>query len=83
MRIIGLYILLLAPNLVYSQEEIDTLYLDSSPDSIGIERNDSLIVNSEIETTVNYVASDSIYYNMENQKISMYGNSNIDLEVLI
>jgi len=73
-----LYILLLLPNLTYSQDEIDSLDINSNPDSLRIGGNDSLVVKGEIETTVNYVASDSIYYNMENQKISMYGDSNID-----
>jgi len=40
--------------------------------------SDTLDTRGEIETTVNYVASDSIFYNLENQKISMYGESNID-----
>tara|TARA_B100001564_G_scaffold92198_1_gene75071 strand:- start:270 stop:2915 length:2646 start_codon:yes stop_codon:yes gene_type:complete len=78
LRIIALYILLLLPNLTYSQDEIDSLDINSNPDSLRIGGNDSLVVKGEIETTVNYVASDSIYYNMENQKISMYGDSNID-----
>ena len=73
-----MYILLLLPNLTYSQDEIDSLDINSNPDSLRIGGNDSLVVKGEIETTVNYVASDSIYYNMENQKISMYGDSNID-----
>ena len=78
LKIIALYILLLLPNLTYSQDEIDSLDINSNPDSLRIGGNDSLVVKGEIETTVNYVASDSIYYNMENQKISMYGDSNID-----
>ena len=78
LRIIALYILLLLPNLTYSQDEIDSLDINSNPDSLRIGGNDSLVAKGEIETTVNYVASDSIYYNMENQKISMYGDSNID-----
>ena len=78
MRIIALYILLLLPNMIYSQDGMDSLYINSNSDSLEIIRNDSVIVKGEIETTVNYIASDSIYYNMENQKISMYGNSNID-----
>lgn len=78
MRIIALYILLLLPNMIYSQDGMDSLYINSNSDSLEIIRNDSVIVKGEIETTVNYIASDSIYYNMENQKISMYGDSNID-----
>lgn len=78
MRIIALYILLLLPNMIYSQDGMDSLYINSNSDSLEIIRNDSVIVKGEIETTVNYIASDSIYYNMENQKINMYGDSNID-----
>jgi len=73
-----LYILLLLPNMIYSQDGMDSLYINSNSDSLEIIRNDSVIVKGEIETTVNYIASDSIYYNMENQKINMYGDSNID-----
>jgi hypothetical protein len=64
--------------MIYSQDGMDSLYINSNSDSLEIIRNDSVIVKGEIETTVNYIASDSIYYNMENQKISMYGDSNID-----
>ncbi len=73
-----MYILLLLPNMIYSQDGMDSLYINSNSDSLEIIRNDSVIVKGEIETTVNYIASDSIYYNMENQKINMYGDSNID-----
>tara|TARA_B100001063_G_C16763658_1_gene557407 strand:+ start:80 stop:2683 length:2604 start_codon:yes stop_codon:yes gene_type:complete len=64
--------------MIYSQDGMDSLYINSNSDSLEIIRNDSVIVKGEIETTVNYIASDSIYYNMENQKINMYGDSNID-----
>lgn len=32
----------------------------------------------DIETTINYKAKDSIYFDLENQNISMYGESHID-----
>ena len=39
---------------------------------------DSTIQKSEIETTINYSAKDSIFYDLKSQKIKLYGNSKID-----
>ena len=39
---------------------------------------DSINQTSEIETTINYSAKDSIFYDLKSQKIKLYGNSKID-----
>ena len=39
---------------------------------------DSTIQKGEIETTINYSAKDSIFYDLQSQKIKLYGNSKID-----
>ena len=78
MKVIALNLFLLFPFLLFSQNEIDSLFIGSESDSTQSLVNDTVDTRGEIETTVNYVAADSIFYNIENQKISMYGESNID-----
>ena len=78
MKVIALNLFLLFPFLLFSQDEIDSLLIDNEPDTTQSIVSDTIDTRGEIETTVNYVASDSIFYNLENQKISMYGESNID-----
>ena len=78
MKVIALNLFLLFPFLLFSQNEIDSLFIDSESDTTQSLVNDTVDTRGEIETTVNYVAADSIFYNIENQKISMYGESNID-----
>jgi len=39
---------------------------------------DTLTQKSEIETTINYSAKDSIFYDLKSQKIKLYGDSKID-----
>ena len=39
---------------------------------------DSTIQKGEIETSINYSAKDSIFYDLKSQKIKLYGNSKID-----
>jgi len=58
--------------------ESDSLIAMMSTDSIDLNQNDTLQKASEIETTVNYKAKDSIFYDLKNQKIMLYGNSQID-----
>ncbi len=44
-----------------------------------IEINEDTVINrSEIETTINYSAKDSIFYDLKSQKIKLYGDSKID-----
>ncbi len=78
MKVIALNLFLLFPFLLFSQNEIDSLFIGSESDTTQSLVNDTVDTRGEIETTVNYVAADSIFYNIENQKISMYGESNID-----
>ena len=78
MKVIALNLFLLFPFLLFSQNEIDSLFIGSESDSTQSLVYDTVDTRGEIETTVNYVAADSIFYNIENQKISMYGESNID-----
>jgi hypothetical protein len=47
-------------------------------DTISKNEMDSTIQKSEIETTINYSAKDSIFYDLKSQKIKLYGNSKID-----
>ena len=78
MKLIALNLFLLFPFLLFSQNEIDSLLINNESDTTQSIVGDTLDTIGEIETTVNYVASDSIFYNLENQEISMYGESNID-----
>ena len=78
MKVIALNLFLLFPFLLFSQDEIDSLLINNESDTTQSIVSDTLDTGGEIETTVNYVASDSIFYNLENQKISMFGESNID-----
>lgn len=47
-------------------------------DTISNNEIDSTIQKGEIETTINYSAKDSIFYDLKSQKIKLYGNSKID-----
>ena len=58
--------------------ESDSLISMMRTDSINLDQTDTLQNVSEIETTVNYKAKDSIFYDLRNQKIMLYGNSQID-----
>lgn len=58
--------------------ESDSLISMMSTDSISLDQTDTLQKVSDIETTVNYKAKDSIYYDLRNQKIMLYGDSQID-----
>jgi len=78
LKVIALNLFLLFPFLLFSQDEIDSLLINNESDTTQSIVSDTLDTGGEIETTVNYVASDSIFYNLENQKISMFGESNID-----
>ncbi|RPH02128.1 MAG: LPS-assembly protein LptD [Amoebophilaceae bacterium TMED152] len=78
MKLIALNLFLLFPFLLFSQDEIDSLLINNEYDTTQSIVGDTLDTRGEIETTVNYTAGDSIFYNLENQKISMYGESNID-----
>ena len=58
--------------------ESDSLLSLMQVDTISNNEIDSTIQKGEIETTINYSAKDSIFYDLKSQKIKLYGNSKID-----
>ena len=81
MKYIIIYFIFLFPNILFGQSKSDTtlnfIQLDTS--KITLENIDTLKSNSnDIETTINYNANDSIFYDLESQIIKLYGNSVID-----
>jgi len=58
--------------------ESDSLLSLMQVDTASSNEMDSTIQKSEIETTINYSAKDSIFYDLKSQKIKLYGNSKID-----
>ena len=58
--------------------ESDSLLSLMQVDTTSNNKMDSTIQKSEIETTINYSAKDSIFYDLKSQKIKLYGNSKID-----
>jgi len=58
--------------------ESDSLLSLMQVDTTANNEMDSTIQKSEIETTINYSAKDSIFYDLKSQKIKLYGNSKID-----
>ena len=47
-------------------------------DTLSNNEIDSIANTSEIETTINYSARDSIFYDLKTQKLKLYGDSKID-----
>ena len=78
LRSIVIFLFLITPYISFSQMESDSLISMMRTDSINLDQTDTLQGVSEIETTVNYKAKDSIFYDLRNQKIILYGNSQID-----
>lgn len=81
MKYIIIYFIFLFPNILFGQSKSDTtlnfIQLDTSKITLG--NIDTLKSNSnDIETTINYNANDSIFYDLESQIIKLYGNSVID-----
>ena len=58
--------------------ESDSLLSLMQVDTASSNEMDSTIQKSEIETTINYSAKDSIFYDLQSQKIKLYGDSKID-----
>ena len=76
-----MYFIFLFPNILFGQYENDTTinYIHNDTSKIITETIDTLKSNSnDIETTVNYNANDSIFYDLKSQIIILYGNSDID-----
>ena len=74
------YFVFLFPILTFGQTKNNsTTIINESDTSQTISKQlDSLKSDSEIETTINYNAKDSIYYDLKTQIIKLYGNSSID-----
>ena len=78
MRNLVIFLFLVIPSVSYSQMESDSLLSLMQVDTTANNEMDSIIQKSEIETTINYSAKDSIFYDLKSQKIKLYGNSKID-----
>lgn len=78
MRNLVIFLFLVIPSVSYSQMESDSLLSLMQVDTTAKNEMDSTIQKSEIETTINYSAKDSIFYDLKSQKIKLYGNSKID-----
>ena len=78
MRNLVIFLFLVIPSVSYSQMESDSLLSLMQVDTTSNNEMDSIIQKSEIETTINYSAKDSIFYDLKSQKIKLYGNSKID-----
>lgn len=81
MKYIIIYFIFLFPNILFGQYENDTTinYIQNDTSKIINETIDTLKSNSnDIETTINYNANDSIFYDLKSQIIILYGNSDID-----
>ena len=80
MKYIITYFVFLFPILIFGQTKNNsTTIINESDTSQTISKQlDTLKSDSEIETTINYNAKDSIYYDLKTQIIKLYGNSSID-----
>tara|TARA_Y100001935_G_C17249430_1_gene480162 strand:- start:89 stop:808 length:720 start_codon:yes stop_codon:yes gene_type:complete len=65
---------------IFCQNSIDLVKNDSSFLMIDSLTNkiDSIKQKSDIETTVNYKSKDSIFFDLKNQKMTLYGNAIMD-----
>ena len=78
LRNLIIFLILLNPFSSFPQMESDSLISLMARDTINEVSEDTLIQKSEIETTINYSAKDSIFYDLKSQKIKLYGESKID-----
>ena len=80
MKYIITYFVFLFPILTFGQTKNNsTSIINETDTSQTISKQlDTLKSDSEIETTINYNAKDSIYYDLKTQIIKLYGNSSID-----
>ena len=78
MRNLVIFLLVVIPSISFSQMESDSLLSLMQVDTASSNEMDSTIQKSEIETTINYSAKDSIFYDLQSQKIKLYGDSKID-----
>ena len=78
LRNLIIFLILLNPFSSFPQMESDSLISLMARDTTNEVSEDTLIQKSEIETTINYSAKDSIFYDLKSQKIKLYGDSKID-----
>jgi lipopolysaccharide export system protein LptA len=81
LKYIIIYFIFLFPNILFGQYENDTTinYIQNDTSKIINETIDTLkSYSNDIETTINYNANDSIFYDLKSQIIILYGNSDID-----
>ena len=64
LRSIVIFLFLITPYISFSQMESDSLISMMRTDSINLDQTDTLQNVNEIETTVNYKAKDSIFYDL-------------------
>jgi len=78
LRNLIIFLILLNPFSSFPQMESDSLISLMARDTTNEVSEDTLTQKSEIETTINYSAKDSIFYDLKSQKIKLYGDSKID-----
>ena len=78
LRNLVIFLFLVNPFVSFSQMESDSLLSLMEVDTLSNNEIDSISNTSEIETTINYSAKDSIFYDLKSQKIKLYGGSKID-----
>ena len=78
LRNLIIFLILLHPFSSFPQMESDSLISLMARDTTNEVNEDTLTQKSEIETTINYSAKDSIFYDLKSQKIKLYGDSKID-----
>ena len=78
LRNLVIFLFLVNPFVSFSQMESDSLLSLMEIDTLSNNEIDSIANTSQIETTINYSAKDSIFYDLKSQKIKLYGGSKID-----
>ena len=78
LRNLVIFLFLVNPFVSFSQMESDSLLSLMEVDTLSNNEIDSIANTSEIETTINYSARDSIFYDLKTQKLKLYGDSKID-----
>ena len=78
LRNLVIFLFLVNPFVSFSQMESGSLLSLMEIDTLSNNEIDSIANTSEIETTINYSAKDSIFYDLKSQKIKLYGGSKID-----
>ena len=71
LRNLVIFLFLVNPFVSFSQMESDSLLSLMEIDTLSNNEIDSIANTSEIETTINYSAKDSIFYDLKSQKIKL------------